>query len=105
MAILESPSVKNFDVVSKAVAVLLALATMLGCQSLAAVSPGQLTVSPSSMSFGNVPIGQSHSQPATLSNSGGSSLTINSSCRPERAGDYYLCPAGERHGFGQCVIC
>jgi hypothetical protein len=43
----------------------------------AAVSPSQLTVSPSSMSFGNVPIGQSQSQPATLSNSGGSSLTIN----------------------------
>jgi Abnormal spindle-like microcephaly-assoc'd, ASPM-SPD-2-Hydin len=43
----------------------------------AAVSPGRLTVSPSSMSFGNVPIGQSHSQPATLSNSGGSRLTIN----------------------------
>lgn len=71
---LERPSVKDLDLLSKAVAVLLALATMLGCQGLDA---SKLTVSPSSMSFGNVPIGQSQSQPATLSNSGGSSLTLN----------------------------
>jgi Abnormal spindle-like microcephaly-assoc'd, ASPM-SPD-2-Hydin len=66
--------VKDLDLLFKAGAVLLAFATMLGCQGL---DTGKLTVSPSSMSFGNVPIGQSQTQQATLSNYGGSSLTLN----------------------------
>ena len=38
--------------------------------------PGQLTVSPTSISFGIVKVGNNQSQPATLSNSGGASLTV-----------------------------
>ena len=43
-----------------------------------AVTPGMLGVSPASLGFGSVQVGSSQTQPATLTNSGGSSLTINS---------------------------
>jgi hypothetical protein len=69
--------------------VLLALATMLGCQGLSSsnkastttntnnnTKPGQLTVSPASVSFGVVEVGNNQSQPATMTNSGGSSLKV-----------------------------
>jgi Abnormal spindle-like microcephaly-assoc'd, ASPM-SPD-2-Hydin len=42
-----------------------------------AVSAGQLQVSPTSLSFGMVAVGTSASKTATLSNSGGSNLTVN----------------------------
>jgi Abnormal spindle-like microcephaly-assoc'd, ASPM-SPD-2-Hydin/Cep192 domain 4/HYDIN/CFA65/VesB-like, Ig-like domain len=41
-----------------------------------AVMPGALTVSPSSFSFGSVQTGSTQSVPATLTNTGGSSVTI-----------------------------
>jgi ASPM-SPD-2-Hydin domain-containing protein/centrosomal CEP192-like protein/HYDIN/CFA65/VesB family protein len=41
------------------------------------VTPGQLTPNPTSLSFGNVTVGSSKSLPETLTNSGGSSLTIS----------------------------
>ena len=44
-----------------------------------AVAAGALTVSPSSLSFGSVPTGTTQSLPATLTNSGGSSVTVTSS--------------------------
>jgi len=68
------------------------LATMLGCQGLTGSNkttttkppstqqnskPGQLTVVPASISFSNVKVGNNQSQPATMNNSGGSSLTVN----------------------------
>src|SRR5437667_382083 len=42
-----------------------------------AVNPGQLTVTPSSITFGSVPVGTTQTQSATLANSGGSSLPIS----------------------------
>ena len=61
---------------------------MLGCQGLSSSSktsttnttnntkPGVLAVSPASISFGIVRIGNNQNQPATMTNSGGSSLTV-----------------------------
>jgi hypothetical protein len=69
--------------------VLLALATMLGCQGLSSsnkssttttnnnTKPGLLAVSPASVSFGIVKVGNNQNQPATMTNSGGSSLTVS----------------------------
>ena len=71
-----------------ALVVLLALATMLGCQGLSSANksstttttnntkPGKVTVSPGTISFGIVKVGNAQSQPATMTNSGGSSLTV-----------------------------
>ncbi len=70
-----------------ALVVLLALATMLGCQGLSSSNksspsspnnpkPGELTVAPTSVSFGIVEVGNNQSKPATMTNSGGSSLTV-----------------------------
>jgi hypothetical protein len=70
-----------------ALVVLLALATMLGCQGLSSsnrastpppntTKPGQLTIAPTSISFGIVDVGNNQSQPATLTNSGGSALKV-----------------------------
>jgi hypothetical protein len=71
------------------VVVLLALATMLGCQGLSSSSkssttnttnntkPGLLAVSPASISFGIVRVGNNQNQTATMTNSGGSSLTVS----------------------------
>jgi HYDIN/CFA65/VesB family protein/centrosomal CEP192-like protein/ASPM-SPD-2-Hydin domain-containing protein len=42
-----------------------------------AANPGQLTVTPSSITFGSVPVGTTQTQSATLANPGGSSLTIS----------------------------
>ena len=62
---------------------LLALATMLGCQGISTgntaqqqPSAGQITVKPSSVSFGKVQVGNNQSQPMTMTNSGGSSVTV-----------------------------
>ncbi len=71
-----------------ALVVLLALATMLGCQGLSSsnksstpppnnTKPGELTVAPTSVSFGIVEVGNNQSKPATMTNSGGSSLTVS----------------------------
>jgi Abnormal spindle-like microcephaly-assoc'd, ASPM-SPD-2-Hydin len=72
--------------------VVLALASsMLGCQGLSSANktaipppntnqntkPGQVTVAPVSISFGNVLVGNNKSQPATMTNSGGSTLTVS----------------------------
>src|SRR5437667_2699761 len=81
------PSVKDLDARCKTIAfLLLALATTL-CQGLSAsttsgssgkpASPGQLTVTPSSITFGSVPVGTTQTQSATLTNSGRSDLTIS----------------------------
>ncbi len=62
----------------KAVLVLLALSAMFGSQALdATTSPGQLTVNPVSISFGSVPLGTTQTHSATLTNSGGSDITIS----------------------------
>ena len=74
---------------SNALVVVLALATMVGCQGLSSsnktstttsssptTKAGQLTVTPASISFGVVDVGNNQSQPATLTNSGGSSLKV-----------------------------
>jgi Abnormal spindle-like microcephaly-assoc'd, ASPM-SPD-2-Hydin/Cep192 domain 4/HYDIN/CFA65/VesB-like, Ig-like domain len=42
-----------------------------------AISPGVLSVAPASMSFVNVEVGTNQSQPATLTNSGGSTVTVS----------------------------
>ena len=71
-----------------ALVVFLALATMLGCQGLSSSNkttttttnnpkPGQLTVTPSGISFGKVNVGNNQSQPATMTNSGGASLEVS----------------------------
>ncbi len=44
--------------------------------TVAGVTPGQLTMSPSSLSFGSVVVGSSQTLPATLTNAGGASVTI-----------------------------
>jgi hypothetical protein len=71
-----------------ALVVLLAVAMMLGCQGLSNSNksstttsttdpkPGEVTVSPTSISFGIVDVGNNQSKPATMTNSGGSSLTV-----------------------------
>jgi len=67
-----------------ALVVLLALATMLGCQGISTgntpqqqqPSAGQITVQPISVSFGKVQVGNNQSQPMTMTNSGGSSVTV-----------------------------
>jgi hypothetical protein len=69
--------------------VVLTAVTMLGCQGLSSSNkastspppnndtPGRLTVSPTSISVGVVDVGYSQSQPATMTNSGGSSLKVS----------------------------
>jgi len=69
-----------------ALAVVLALATMVGCQGLSTSKsnlqsthnplPGTLSAVPGSVSFGNVQVGTSQTQTDTISNTGGSSLTV-----------------------------
>jgi len=44
---------------------------------LTAVRPGQITVNPASVSFGSVPVGSSQTQSASLTNSGGSDVTVS----------------------------
>ncbi len=70
----------------------LALASLLGCQGLSsankasttppatnppAAKPGQLAVTPASVSFSNVLVGNNQAQPATMKNSGGTSITVS----------------------------
>lgn len=69
-----------------ALAAVLALATMVGCQGLSTGKsnvqttenplPGTLSAAPNTVSFGNVQVGTSQSQSNTLSNAGGTSLTV-----------------------------
>jgi hypothetical protein len=70
-----------------ALAVVLALAvTMVGCQGVSTSKsntqttqnplPGTLSAAPGSVTFGNVQVGTSQSQSNTLSNTGGTSLTV-----------------------------
>jgi len=69
-----------------ALAVALALATMLGCQGVSTSKPnslttqnplpGALSAAPASISFGGVTSATSQTQSDTLSNTGGTSLTI-----------------------------
>src|ERR1700689_2533829 len=66
-----------------ALIIVLALATMVGCQGFSSgktssqsAQPGSLTALPASVTFGNVQVGTSQSLSDTLSNTGGSSLTI-----------------------------
>ncbi len=69
-----------------ALAVVLALATMVGCQGVSTSKsnvqtpqnplPGALSATPGSVGFGNVQVGTSQSQSNTLSNTGGTSLTV-----------------------------
>ncbi len=42
-----------------------------------AVAAGKLTVTPSSLTFGSVPVGQSQAKSGTLTNTGGSSVTVS----------------------------
>jgi hypothetical protein len=70
-----------------ALAAALALGTMLGCQGLStgksssqnqgSQNPGVLTAAPTSLSFGNVEVGTSQTLVDTLTNTGGSNLTIS----------------------------
>ncbi|MGD0568373.1 MAG: choice-of-anchor D domain-containing protein [Candidatus Sulfotelmatobacter sp.] len=70
-----------------ALAVALALGTMLGCQGLStgksssqnqgSQNSGVLTAAPTTLSFGNVEVGTSQTLVDTLTNTGGSSLTIS----------------------------
>src|ERR1700677_2176697 len=71
----------------KLLAVVLALATMVGCQGFSSAkpatqsapvtSPGDLTAVPASITFGNVQVGISQTLTDTVSNTGGTSLTIS----------------------------
>jgi Abnormal spindle-like microcephaly-assoc'd, ASPM-SPD-2-Hydin len=66
--------------------VVLALATMVGCQGLTSSNkaattqnntvPGVVTVAPSSLSFGVVKVGNNQSLPATMTNTGESTLQV-----------------------------
>jgi hypothetical protein len=66
-----------------ALIIMLALATMVGCQGFSSgksssqtTQPGSLSASPASVSFGNVQIGTSQTQSDSVSNTGGTSLTV-----------------------------
>lgn len=66
-----------------ALIIMLALATMVGCQGFSSGKsssqtgqPGSLSAAPASVSFGNVQIGTSQTQSDSLSNTGGTSLTV-----------------------------
>ena len=51
--------------------------TFFAFGSHAVAGTGQLTVTPSSINFGSVPVGSSNTQSVTLSNSGGPKITIS----------------------------
>jgi hypothetical protein len=60
---------------------LVGLASLLGCQGLSTKSsqspaPGELSLAPSTITFGNVPIGTRQTQSGSLTNAGGSTVTI-----------------------------
>ncbi len=66
--------------------VVLALATMVGCQGLTSSNktattqtktiPGVVTVAPGSISFGVVKVGNNQSLPGSMTNTGGSTLQV-----------------------------
>jgi hypothetical protein len=67
-----------------AVVVLLAVGILVGCQGVSVgkqssqnVAPGQLTASPTTVNFGSVQAGSSHTEADTLSNTGGSTLSVS----------------------------
>src|SRR5271155_1760448 len=70
-----------------ALAVVLALASMLGCQGLSTSKPnsqstqtsvpGSLSAAPGSITFGNVQVGTNQTQTETLTNTGGENVTIS----------------------------
>ena len=72
---------------SNALVVILALATMVGCQGFSSSKPasqgtqtpvtGTLTATPTSITFGNVQVGTSQAQSEIFSNTGGKTLTIS----------------------------
>jgi hypothetical protein len=64
---------KDLSARAKTLVVLLALATL----SEPVVSFGQLAVSPTSISFGAVPVGHSQAQDATMTNSSGFNVTVS----------------------------
>ena|ERR1035437_5519011 len=61
-----------------ALLVVVALAGLLGCQGVSTGSPapGQLTPAPTSISFGNVLVGNTSPQTETLKNTGGADLSV-----------------------------
>jgi hypothetical protein len=70
-----------------AIVAILALATMVGCQGFSSAKPnsqgapqtplaGALGAAPASVSFGNVQIGTSQTESNTLSNTGGTTITV-----------------------------
>lgn len=66
-----------------ALIVLLALGTLLGCQGVSTgnsssqqSSGAQITVTPASISFGKVQVGNNQTLPIAMTNSGGSSVTV-----------------------------
>jgi len=74
---------RHFPQRLKALIVVLALGTMVGCQGFSSKSniqppppSGALTAAPANVAFGNVQIGTSQSQSDTLGNTGTASLTI-----------------------------
>lgn len=82
---IQSP-MSHFPTRWNALAAVMALATMVGCQGVSTSKsnvqttqsplPGTLSATPGSVSFGNVQVGTSQSQSNTLSNTGGTSLTV-----------------------------
>jgi hypothetical protein len=75
----------DMDMRGNTLLLVLTLGAMLGCQGVSAVKPasqtplsGQLTAAPASVSFGNLQVGASQTQSGTLTNAGGSSLSITS---------------------------
>jgi Abnormal spindle-like microcephaly-assoc'd, ASPM-SPD-2-Hydin len=68
----------------KALLVVLALTTLVGCQGFSSgktniktQDPGVLSAAPPSVAFGNVLLGTTQSQSVSLANTGGSSLTVS----------------------------
>ena len=93
----------------------LALGTMAGCQGLTSsnkaattqtkTNPAVLTIAPSSISFGVLRVGNNQSKPATITNSGGSTLLV-SQVTPTGSGFSVsglslpvTLPAGQNQGF------
>ena len=61
--------------------VLVGLASLLGCQGLSTKSsqspaPGELALAPSTITFGNVPVGTRQTKSGSLTNAGGTSVTV-----------------------------
>jgi hypothetical protein len=72
-----SPQSASADDVSLTITSNASNPTLVAAVSGTGVAAGVLSVSPSSFSFGSVPVGSSQTLPATLTNSGGSSVTVS----------------------------